>query len=150
MNRTLHPARNLLTQLEVQVLTVEGALSQLDSEEFRYRALKFFVPLFLCGLGGAAIIALWRAPYVCLAAITAMAWIKHKLFPMRLDLLVFVLVAVMGAYAESMIVLSGAWSYANPQIAGIAIWLPAMWGLTGVSLPTSYAALTEPIKKRVP
>jgi hypothetical protein len=134
-----HHMLRLVRQFE----SLERAVSQSDSRTLSYRMGKLCAPVLLCGVAQIAIISLWRLPYVLAGVLVALALVKHKWFPIRFEWFWFFGVAFLGAYAEAGIVASGGWSYPDPQFAGIPIWLPSIWGLTGISLMTAYAALTE-------
>jgi len=143
----LHPLAQInrgVAQLTVELNAVERMLNETDSRVLVYHFCKLGVPILLCGAAALAIMSLWQMPYVLSGVLVAIAWLKHRLFPIRFEVLWFCGVAALGAYAEAWIITdSGAWSYANWQVAHIPVWLPAIWGLVGISLMTGYAALTE-------
>lgn len=133
-------------RLGVRLEAMERALNEMDSRVLGYRAAKLCVPILLCGVAALAIGTLWRVPLLLAGALIAIAFVKHKLFPIRFEWIAFCGVAILGAYAESgIIIASGAWHYADAQIAQIPIWLPAIWGLVGISLMTAYSAIVERI-----
>lgn len=135
-----------LREVGNQFERAERALNQLENPVLVYHAAKLAIPIVMCGLAALAISALWQFPYVLGVLLVAIAFVKHKLFPIKLEVLWFVGVAALGAYAEALIIdMSGAWTYANWQFAQIPVWLPAIWGLVGISLMTAYAAVTEPM-----
>jgi hypothetical protein len=108
------------------------------------RLVKIGLPLFIVGLAGMAITTLWRYEILLLMILCALALLKHLLLPIPWELPWFGALAVMGAYAESMIIQGGgAWYYASPQLVGIPIWLPGIWGLCGICIVTSYWGLAN-------
>ena len=51
------------------------------------------------------------------------------------DIVVFVVSAIIGPIAEiSIINLGGAWYYSKPSFFGIPLWLPFLWGFSGLLL----------------
>lgn len=107
------------------------------------RGLKIFTTLVIMFLAMCAIIALWQVPLLLTFVLCLLAWLKRILFPIKLELLWFLVVGSMGAYAESLIIhASRAWAYTNPQYLAIPLWLPAIWGLLTTSLLTAYSAVT--------
>lgn len=126
----------------------ERALNQTDARMLRYRAAKLTIPILLCGIAGGAITLLWHMPLALTVTFLILALLKHKLFPLRYEWFAFTVIAFLGAYAESGIIhASGAWAYAESQIANIPLWLPPLWGLVGISLITGYVALIEPARR---
>jgi hypothetical protein len=123
-------------------LDLECRFSRPGQSDLGLRFLKLLTALVVMLLAAVAILALWRAPVVLGLTLCLLALAKRILFPIKWELLWFLAVGYMGAYAESVIVqLGGAWSYAYPQFSGIPLWLPAIWGLTATSLMTAYAAV---------
>ncbi len=125
-------------------LDLERRYQRAGESNVGMRVLKVLTSLLVMILAACAIVALWRAPLVLTGALCVLAFLKRLLFPIRFEVLWFVVVGYMGAYAESLIAQTGgAWSYAQPQFGGIPIWLPAIWGLTATALLTAYSAISE-------
>lgn len=69
----------------------------------------------------------WRQPYVALLLEACIAvgllyvsgWHYWKYY---------VLCALLGASSEILVIYFGAWSYTMPQLLGIPLWLPFVWG----------------------
>jgi len=70
------------------------------------------------------------------------AYAKHKIYPIKKELLWFILIFIGGPMVEIILVnFSKAWSYSNPQFFGIPIWIPFYWGLMGTTLVSVYEGL---------
>lgn len=132
----------LVPKLPAFSLDLERRLARPGASDLGIRILKVLTCLFVMLLAASAIIALWRAPIVLALALCLLALFKRLLFPIKWEVLWFAIVGYMGAYAEALIIRSGgAWTYAQPQFMSIPIWLPAIWGLTAISLMTAYTAI---------
>src|SRR5438105_4126418 len=123
---------------------LEQRLHSSGRSEVGVRIIKTLTSLVVLIVAAVAIIALWQAPFLLAVVLVLLAYVKHVLFPLKWELIWFLVIAGMGAYAESLIIRTGgAWTYANSQFGGIPIWLPAIWGLAATSLLTAYSAVTE-------
>lgn len=108
------------------------------------RIVKTLTPLVILVMAAVAIISLWKAPFLLAAVLCLLAVVKHILFPLKWELIWFLVVAALGANAEALIIRAGGvWTYANSQFWGIPVWLPAIWGLAATSVLTAYSAVTE-------
>lgn len=117
-----------------------------ESSELRRRLPQFLGPILLCGAAGTAVSSLSNSAYLLFAALIGLMVLKHRFFPMRLDWLSFIVLSLGGPFAETQIILaSRAWSYSDPQIGVVPLWLAPLWGLVGMCLITSYDALTHPL-----
>ena len=73
-----------------------------------------------------------------------LAYIKHKIYPIKKELLWFIMICVGGAIVEILLVnISHAWNYSNPQFFGIPIWIPIFWGVVGTTMIVVYDGLTN-------
>jgi hypothetical protein len=113
-----------------------------DSADASMRILKIVVSLTTMLAAALAIASLWTHPILLAFALTALAVLKHRIFPIKYELAWFLFVGMLGGFAESIIIMAGAWTYPNFQIANIPLWLPAIWGLTGTSLVVCYSGIT--------
>lgn len=72
------------------------------------------------------------------------AFIKHKIHPIKKELLLFVSIFIGGPIMEIVLVnFSKAWSYSNSQFFGIPIWIAPYWGLMGTTIIAIYEELTK-------
>jgi hypothetical protein len=139
MKSALEPVAKLFTF----TLDLESR-AKLTESEAGVRVFKVFTALLVLILAAFAIIGLWRAPFILALVLALLAWLKHILVPIKWELLWFVAIGAMGAYAEALIIQEGGvWTYTNPQLFSIPIWLPAIWGLTAIALMTMYDAVTK-------
>lgn len=111
----------------------------------QYRRIAADLALFAGGV--VAVVLLWQhnlvLSFVLLAAwFAAIQWWHEKR-----DIEIFVLAALFGPLAEIVAVHFGVWSYANPSFAGIPLWLPLLWGITGVLISRAHEALATTKKK---
>ncbi len=75
---------------------------------------------------------LWSKPFLLLVVIlvvSALTLLQKK--EMR-ELKLFIVISLGGAFAETVAIYFGTWSYALPQFIGIPLWLFPIWGLAGV------------------
>lgn len=76
--------------------------------------------------------SLWRNNLL-VASILVILWaISIKYWHTKADNVLFVLAFFGGSLAEINAVQLGIWSYSNPTIFGIPLWLPLVWGETVV------------------
>lgn len=52
----------------------------------------------------------------------------------RDGLALYVTMAILGPVAEVVVVHAGAWEYGSPNLAGIPMWLPFLWGSASLSI----------------
>lgn len=73
-----------------------------------------------------------------------LAYIKHKIYPIKKELLWYLFICVNGAIVEILLVNFGhGWTYSNPNMFGIPIWIPLFWGLIGTTIVVLYDGLTN-------
>ena len=92
---------------------------------FVYSMLLAFLSLF-------SVAALWKAPAALAAALAAVSAIMLLVWRSREDVYLYIIVGISGALAELAAVGSGVWQYAMPDVRGIPLWLPLLWGIAGV------------------
>ena len=87
---------------------------------------------------------LWNHVIVFSILLILLAYAKHKMYPIKKELLWFVLICTGGAIVEIILVNFGhGWTYSNPNIFGIPIWIPLFWGLIGTTIIVGYDGLLE-------
>jgi hypothetical protein len=107
--------------------------------------ISLLVLLFACG----SIFILWRQPVLLSALLLLAAYIKHRLYPIKYELLWFVLICVGGAAVEGLLVNGAeAWNYVSPQVFGIPVWMPLFWGTVGTTVIVMHDGLVKTIDKR--
>jgi len=67
------------------------------------------------------------------------AYVKHRIYPIKKELLWFLLLCIGGAAVEVLLVNSdSAWSYSTAQFFGIPVWIPLFWGVIGTTIIVLY------------
>ncbi len=69
--------------------------------------------------------------FVLAASLAALAIARLALTRSRADVPYVLLAAVLGPAGEALLVSLGVFDYVDPDFAGIAVWLPALWGNGG-------------------
>lgn len=68
-----------------------------------------------------------------------LAFVKHRLYPIKKEFLWYVLITFGGLAVEVILVNIGhGWSYTKPDLFGIPIWIPFFWGLIGTTTIVLY------------
>ena len=75
---------------------------------------------------------LYPYPYLLMALLAALSAVFLFLHKKTAYWYVFGIAAVAGPVAEAIAIHFGVWSYAFPKFVGVPVWLPMVWGLTGV------------------
>lgn len=104
---------------------------------------KTFYSILFIILAIIVVVVFWKNTPLLIASIMLLAIFKHRLIPIKIELLWFVISAFVGAGAESLVMLSGPWSYTNINILNFPLWLPFLWGLAGITGVTLYQGLTQ-------
>jgi hypothetical protein len=88
--------------------------------------------LALIVLAYLATVVLDEAPVLVTAGLIALVAIRLTLRPVEGDWLYALIGAVAGPVIEAVISAVGAFDYADPDVAGIPMWLPALWANGGI------------------
>ena len=93
---------------------------------------KFFINSTLAALTLALSYFFWQNPalLVVFLGITSilMVWNEGD----RVAVYVFGIGFVLGPLAEALAIHAGAWTYTDPHLLGFSVWLPSLWGNTGL------------------
>ena len=89
------------------------------------------------------VVVFWKNTPLLIASLILLAIFKHRLIPIKIEFLWFVISAFVGTGTESLVMLSGPWSYTNINILNFPLWLPFLWGLAGITGVTLYQGLTN-------
>src|SRR5262245_36135114 len=107
--------------------------------------VSFLLLLTTCGL----IFFLWKQPVLLSILLLLSAYIKYRLYPIKHELLWFSIICIGGAFIEGLLVnISGAWTYASPQLFNIPIWMPIFWGTVGTIIIVLHEGLIEQLKRK--
>ena len=97
--------------------------------------------VLLCLLGE---LLLWKNVLVFSTCLILLAYLKHRLYPIKKELLWYVLICFGGATVEIILVNVGrGWSYFHPDFLGVPFWIPLFWGLIGTTIIVIYDVLTQ-------
>jgi len=91
----------------------------------------------------ASVCLFWKNTLIVSFSLLLIAILKHKFFPIKKELLWFIIAAIVGSMAENIMIFSSAWYYTKPQIGNIPYWLPFLWGSSGTMLVTFYEGIIE-------
>ncbi len=106
------------------------------------RKLSISVGMVLFSLLGELV--LWNHIVLFTSFLIFLAYAKHKIYPIKKELLWYILICVGGAVTEILLVNVGhGWSYSNPNIFGIPIWIPFFWGFVGTTILVIYDGFTN-------
>lgn len=105
--------------------------------------LRVFLSVTAIGLANVALVAFgYEQPWLVLigAVVTSLLLLGSMGYSTS-NLQLFASVAVAGAALEAVCVWAGAWQYATPQLLGLPVWLPLIWGQAGLSIAHWYKEL---------
>jgi len=74
----------------------------------------------------------WEAPLRLALFLVGISAVFLYFWGNREDVYLYALSAICGALAEAFAIGFNAWAYPLPNIAGIPLWLPFVWGMAGV------------------
>jgi hypothetical protein len=86
---------------------------------------------------------LWKTPFIAFACLVATSTLLLQATKWKYTK-VYIFCAIAGSASEMIAITAGAWHYANPQFAGIPIWLPLLWGSASIL----FMQLSEPLNSR--
>lgn len=89
------------------------------------------------------VFTLWKQEIILIGILLTIGVIKHLIFPIKKELIVFVVGGILGACLEIVVIYSGAWTYPRYQIFNIPLWLPFLWGLTSIVGITFYESISS-------
>lgn len=75
---------------------------------------------------------LWSNNLLLTTVLVASLLVGMKVWYKKYDIHFFIIGAIVGPLAEIVCIYFGTWTYANPSILGIPIWLPIVWGLATI------------------
>lgn len=104
---------------------------------------KIFFSLTIAVVVMIAVSFLWEQVFILSFVLLTLAYLKHKCFPIKKELICFIVCGMLGSLGESIIILSSAWSYTKSQFINIPLWLPLLWGIAGTTGIVLYSGLSK-------
>jgi hypothetical protein len=101
---------------------------------------------YVCLIGLAALLAtsfLWMIPLLLTGLLLLLSAFMILIRKNNEDLYLFIVVGILGAFAEVVAVLFGAWTYTVPSSVGVPYWLPLLWGLAALFLRNLYLLIHD-------
>jgi hypothetical protein len=105
--------------------------------------IKIIFSLMIVLLAVVLVYFLWENPVVLSGLLVVLAYTKHKVYPIKKELLMYIVVGVVATTAESVAMFAGPWVYSVKQLINFPIWLPFLWGLADINGITMYYGLTS-------
>lgn len=107
---------------------------------------KIIIALIFILLLNISTILFWKQALLLFTVYILLAFIKHLLSPVKMELFYFILVGIFGTGSESLAMYLGGnpWSYASPTIFNFPIWLFPLWGFAGTIFLTLAQGLSAP------
>ncbi len=78
------------------------------------------------------VVLAWKYNFIVSVALLTVATAMLSLERSKQEVKAFVYCAISGALCEYIAISFGAWTYANPNLFDIPIWLPLLWGIATV------------------
>lgn len=105
---------------------------------------KFIVSIGILSLALLGELFLWNQVVLFSLLLVLLAYIKHKIYPIKKELLWYLLICGSGAIVEIILINFGhGWSYMNPDFLGIPIWIPLFWGVIGTTIVVLYDGMVN-------
>lgn len=120
-------------------------LEMSDRRKFVVNAALALATLFLTAV-------LWHYPVALIALLLVTAVAIYRIRPDATSIVVYATAFVFGPLAEAVSITTGAWAYDSPQLLGIPIWLPFVWGNAGLFILNTaelWKSLLAPMATRV-
>lgn len=84
---------------------------------------------------------IWKNNFILFVTLSIIAVLMLSIERSRQEVKVFIYCAVLGAISECIAVSFGAWTYENPNLVNIPIWLPLLWGIASTYIIRVYKFL---------
>lgn len=100
---------------------------------------KLFLSISILALSILGELFLWNKVVLFSVLLITLAYIKHLLYPIKKEFQWYILICVIGTFIEIVLINYGhGWTYSNPNVFGIPIWIPLFWGLIGTTILVIY------------
>ncbi len=81
---------------------------------------------------------LWKQNFILFIVLIILATLLLLMSRSKQELKTFIFCSFSGAIAEAFAISFGAWSYGNPTVIGIPIWLVVLWGIASIFIVRVY------------
>lgn len=81
---------------------------------------------------------IWKYNLVLLILLSALSILMLLVEKSKQEVKTFAFCAIFGAVSEYFATSHGAWTYSNPNLLSIPIWLPLVWGLSSIYIIRVY------------
>jgi len=81
---------------------------------------------------------LWKQNIILLIVLLLLATLMLVMNKSKKEIKTFIFCAFFGAIAEAFAIIFGAWTYGNPNIIGVPIWLFVLWGIASIFMVRVY------------
>jgi uncharacterized membrane protein YoaT (DUF817 family) len=81
---------------------------------------------------------LWKQNLILSLVLIFLATLMLVMNKSKKEIKTFIFCAFFGAIAEAFAIIFGAWTYGNPNIIGIPIWLFILWGIASIFIVRVY------------
>jgi hypothetical protein len=98
---------------------------------------KIFISSLFILIGIVVVSVLWKNTLTLSVLLLVIAYVKNQIIPIKKAAVFFIIGGLLGTFGESVIMLSGPWSYSFRSIINFPLWLPFLWGLVatiGISI----------------
>ena len=95
---------------------------------------ELLLEIIIFSLGISSIVLFWKNNALLSALLLALYLIGNRFWHKKHDYIFYLTGAIVGLIAEAIAVQFDVWTYSNPTIIGIPMWLPLAWGLAVILL----------------
>lgn len=81
---------------------------------------------------------LWKDNLILTIVLIVLAILMLLMNRSKQELKTFIFCAFFGAMAEAFAIIFGTWTYGNPSLIGIPIWLIVLWGIASIFMVRIY------------
>ena len=82
---------------------------------------------------------LWKHNWILFLILVVLAAFMLLMNKSKQEIKTFIFCGFFGAIAENMSIILGGWSYGNPNLHNIPIWLIVLWGIASIFMVRAYS-----------
>lgn len=102
------------------------------------------VSLVFIILATAVVMTLSHFPLLLSLALVALAFGKHMIAPIKIEMVWYLLIFLGSAIVEIVLVNTiHAWAYTDTYMFGVPVWAPLYWAVLGTTIVSLYEGLTS-------